>query len=113
MWIDGTLATRLLAVEMKPHHAILLGFAIGLVLTALVAICLREPCPPIPDPTTTQGMLDRASQRDSIDIASEIRSQKLDTIKAIITNPDHDKSRRIVGSRSDQQWLDSLRSKRP
>ena len=98
---------------MKPHHAILLGFAIGLVLESLAVIYFREPCPPIPDPTTTQGMLDRASQRDSIDIASEIRSQKLDSIKAIITNPDHDKSRSIVGSRSDQQWLDSLRSKRP
>lgn len=98
---------------MKPHHAILIGFAIGLVLGALAVIYLRKPCPPIPEPTTTQGMLDRASQRDSIDIASEIRSQKLDTIKAIITNPDHDKSRSIVGSRSDQQWLDSLRSKRP
>jgi hypothetical protein len=98
---------------MKPHHAILLGFAIGIGITALVAICLREPCPSTATSTTTQGMLDRASQRDSIDIASEIRSQKLDTIKAIIKNPDHDKSRSIVGSRSDQQWLDSLRSKRP
>lgn len=98
---------------MKPHHAILLGFAIGLVLESLAVIYFRKPCPSTATSTTTQGMLDRESQRDSIDIASEIRSQKLDTIKAIITNPDHDKSRRIVGSRSDQQWLDSLRSKRP
>ena len=58
MWIDGTLATRLLAVEMKPHHAILLGFAIGLVLGALAIIYFREPCPSTATSTTTQGMLD-------------------------------------------------------
>ena len=98
---------------MKPHHAILLGFAIGLVLTALVAIYLREPCPSAATSTTTQGMLDRASQRDSIDIATARTLRAIDSINAIITNPDHDKSRSIVGSRSDQQWLDSLRSKRP
>ena len=42
---------------MKPHHAILLGFAIGIGITALVAICLREPCPSTATSTTTQGML--------------------------------------------------------
>ena len=42
---------------MKPHHAILLGFAIGLVLGALAIIYFREPCPSTATSTTTQGML--------------------------------------------------------
>ena len=93
---------------MKPHHAILLGFAIGLVLTALVAICLREPCPPIPDPTTTQGMLDRASQRDSIDIASAARSRILDSINAITPTQRHERSLRIARSLGRGPQLDTL-----
>ena len=42
---------------MKPHHAILLGFAIGLVLESLAVIYFRKPCPPTATSTTTQGML--------------------------------------------------------
>ena len=93
---------------MKPHHAILLGFAIGLVLGALAVIYLRKPCPPIPEPTTTQGMLDRASQRDSIDIASAARSRILDSINAITPNQRPERSLRIARSLGRGPQLDTL-----
>ena len=91
---------------MKPHHAILIGFAIG--ITALVAICLCKPCPPIPEPTTTQGMLDRESQRDSIEIASAARSRILDSINAITPNQRHERSLRIARSLGRGPQLDTL-----
>ena len=92
---------------MKPHHAILLGFAIGIGITSF-AIYLLEPCPPIPDPTTTQGMLDRASQRDSIDIASAARSRILDSINAITPTQRHERSLRIARSLGRGPQLDTL-----
>ncbi len=93
---------------MKPHHAILIGFAIGLVLGALAVIYFDKPCPPIPEPTTTQGMLDRASQRDSIDIASAVRSRILDSINAITPTQRHERSLRIARSLGRGPQLDTL-----
>ena len=93
---------------MKPHHTLFLGLATGLVLGALSVIYFRNPCPPIPDPTTTQGMLDRASQRDSIDIASAARSRILDSINAITPTQRHERSLRIARSLGRGPQLDTL-----
>ena len=93
---------------MKPHHAILLGFAIGLVLESLAVIYFREPCPSTATSTTTQGMLDRASQRDSIDIASAARSRILDSINAITPTQRHERSLRIARSLGRGPQLDTL-----
>ena len=93
---------------MKLTHIFLISFAIGLVLGALSIIYLDKPCPPIPDPTTTQGMLDRASQRDSIDIASAARSRILDSINAITPNQRHERSLRIARSLGRGHQLDTL-----
>ena len=93
---------------MKPHHAILLGFAIGLVLESLAVIYFRKPCPPTATSTTTQGMLDRASQRDSIDIASAARSRILDSINAITPTQRHERSLRIARSLGRGPQLDTL-----
>ena len=93
---------------MKPHHAILLGFAIGLVLESLAVIYFRKPCPPTATSTTTQGMLDRESQRDSIDIASAARSRILDSINAITPTQRHERSLRIARSLGRGPQLDTL-----
>lgn len=98
---------------MKPHHYLLIGITFGLVLGALTAIYLRNPCPELPTVEATPAGAARATQRDSIDTKRDARAPVIDSLKATIKNPDHEKSKGIVTSRSDQQWLDSLKSARP
>lgn len=67
---------------MKPHHALFLGIAIGLVAGALFMLYMSTPCPDLTIPPPSQAIIEREAVRDSIAERRAIRQQLLDSIAA-------------------------------
>ncbi len=98
---------------MKPHHAMFLGIAIGLVAGALLMLYTRTPCPDLSVPPPSQAIIVREAVRDSIAERRATRRQLLDSLADAIKSQPDEQALRIILDLSAQQQLDSLRSKRP
>ena len=98
---------------MKPHHALFLGIAIGLVAGALLMLYTRTPCPDLTVQPPSQAIIEREAVRDSIAERRATRRQLLDSLADAIKSKPDEQALRIILDLSAQQQLDSLRSKRP
>ncbi len=91
---------------MKPHHALFIGIAIGLVAGALLMLYTRTPYPDLTLPPPSQAIIERVAVRDSIAERRAIRQQLLDSIAA---NPfNRDQNIRIARSLGRNAQLDTL-----
>lgn len=91
---------------MKPHHALFLGIAIGLVVGAMLMLYTRTPCPDLSVPPPSQAIIEREAVRDSI---AERRAIRQHIIDSIATNPfKRDQNIRIARSLGRNAQLDTL-----